>query len=342
MDVFAPSLAKAHELGLRPAEARLRFWSYAIDYSVGLAALLPAGIGYLLYLITGQYSTVPLVLTGASGLLLVIYLVVLLSLNGRKGSSPGKAAMRLRAVRLADFAAPGFLRILALALVFLGSQLIPVIGPLLLLLSCLFDRRHRRGWLDKLAGTYVIDIRSGIDSTNERVLARAKYLLARPDRDISEHLPALGTAAVETDFASRPRSSAGIVGAQNSDWQASAGGERRTGRRAALAFDDGSYIPVPASGLIGRAPVADAAPSGSLLIPLADPERLLSKNHLSFGRDGAEVWIMDLGSSNGTQLTVASGRPHNVPAGTRVHVHDGDSVQIGSRTFRITSQETDK
>ncbi|GAA1892732.1 hypothetical protein GCM10009715_42760 [Paeniglutamicibacter psychrophenolicus] len=346
MDAVASSLAKAHELGMRPAEARLRFWSYVIDYSVSLAVLLPAGIGYLIYVVTKQYSVVPLVLTGASGLLLVVYLIVLLSLNSRKGSSPGKAAMRLRSVRLSDFAAPGFPRVLGLALVFLGSHLIPVIGPLLLLVSCLFDRRHRRGWLDKLAGSYVLDLRSGIDPANERILARAEYLLTRPDRDNSEHLPELGTVAhgaqaEEAVLSPRPRSSAGIVGALNSDWHAAAGGTRVV-RRAALAFDDGSYVPVPDSGLIGRAPVADAGPSNALLIPLKDPERLLSKTHLSFGSDGADVWIMDLGSSNGTQVTTASGRPHNVPAHTRALLNDGDIVQMGSRTFRITFQETEK
>ncbi|MFL4472760.1 RDD family protein [Paeniglutamicibacter sp. MACA_103] len=347
MDAVAFSLAKAHELGMRPAEARLRFWSYLIDYSVSFAVLLPAGIGYVFYLVTKQYSVVPMVLTGASGLLLVVYLIVLLSLNSRKGSSPGKAAMRLRAVRLADFSAPGFPRVLGLAVVFLGSHLIPLIGPLLLLFSCLFDRQHRRGWLDRLAGSYVLDLRSGIDPTNERVLARAEYLLTRPDRDISEHLPGLGTVvhgapAEEAVLSPRPRSSAGIVGAQNSDWHAAAAGGRRVVRRAALAFDDGSYVPVPETGLIGRAPVADAGSSNALLIPLKDPERLLSKTHLSFGSDGADVWIMDLGSSNGTQVTTANGRPHNVPAKTRALLNDGDIVQIGSRTFRITFQETEK
>ncbi|ASN40404.1 hypothetical protein CGQ24_16250 [Arthrobacter sp. 7749] len=347
MDAVAFSLAKAHELGMRPANARLRVWSYVIDYAVSLAALLPAGIGYLIYLVTKQYSVVPLVLSGTSALLLVVYLIVLLSLNSRKGSSPGKAAMRLRAVRLADFAAPGFPRVFGAALVFLASHLVPVFGPVLLLLSCLFDRQHRRGWLDKLTGSYVLDLRSGIDSTNERVLARAEYLLTRPDRDNSEHLPKLGTlthgaSVEEAALPPRPRSSAGIVGARNSDWHAAAGGGTQVVRRAALAFDDGSYVPVPETGLIGRAPVAESADPHTFLIPLKDPERLLSKTHLSFGSDGADVWIMDLGSSNGTQVTPASGRPHNVPAHTRALLNDGDIVQVGSRTFRITFQETEK
>ncbi|WP_121867406.1 MULTISPECIES: RDD family protein [Glutamicibacter] len=348
MDVVsAAALARSSMLGMHPAEARLRIWSYLIDYAVSLAALLPAGIGYIIFLVTGHYSTVPLVLSGVSALLLLVYLVVLLMMNSRKGSSPGKAAMRLRATRLDPFAAPGFGRILLASFVFLLSHLIPVIGPLLMLLSCLFDRDHRRSWLDKIAQTYVVDIRKGLDPTNSRALARTEYLLSRPDRDISEHLPSLGTSAEDDIYddaavPARPRSTAGIIGAQNSDWHSPAAPQTGTVRRAAFAFDDGSYLPVPESGLIGRAPQATEESGNELLVALKDPERLLSKTHLAFGCDGANAWIMDLGSSNGTQVTAASRAPRNAPPNVRLHLNDGDVVQIGSRTFRITFQETAK
>lgn len=345
MDVVAAALAKSHTLGMRPAEARLRIWSFLIDYAVALAALLPAGIGYVVFLVTGQYSTVPVVLSAVSGLLLLVYLIVLLSMNSRKGSSPGKSAMRLRATRLSPFSAPGLSRVMIVALVFLLSHLVPVIGPILLLLSCLFDKEHGRGWLDRIAQTHVVDIRNGLDPTNPRALARAEYLLSRPERDVSEHLPSLGTVQdsaelEEISLSSRPRSTAGIVGAQNSDWHPAPDTGLGVIRRAAFAFDDGSYIPVPESGLIGRAPQAEEGTSNELLIALKDPERLLSKTHLAFGCDGASIWVMDLGSSNGTQVTVASGAPYNLAARTRVQLNDGDIVQVGSRTFRITFQET--
>ncbi|MGP9033432.1 RDD family protein [Glutamicibacter mysorens] len=348
MDVVAAAaLAKSSTLGMRPAGARLRIWSYLIDYAISLAALLPAGIGYVIFRVTGQYSTVPLVLSAVSALLLLVYLIVLLTMNSRKGSSPGKSAMRLRATGLGRFAAPGFPRAMAASFAFLLSHLLPFIGPALMLLSCLFDREHHRSWLDKIAQTYVVDVRNGLDPTNPRALARAEYLLSRPDRDISEHLPSLGTSVEDADpdeaaVPSRRRSTAGIIGAQNSDWHSPAEPGPGTVRRAAFAFDDGSYLPVPESGLIGRAPQATEESGNELLVALKDPERLLSKTHLAFGCDGANAWIMDLGSSNGTQVTAASRAPRNAPPNVRLHLNDGDVVQVGSRTFRITFQETAK
>lgn len=329
---------------MQPAVARLRIFSYLVDYAAGLAALLPAGVGYIISLVTHQFSLVPIVLSSISGLLLLSYLIVLLSMSSRLGSSPGKSAMRLRAIRIDTFAAPGASRTLVAALVFFLSHLIPLIGPVVVLLSCLFDKKQHRGWLQKASGTHVLDLRSGIDPTNPRVLARAEYLLSRPHRDVSEHLPSLGTTpdASELDdpvLKARPRSTSGIIGAANSDWHQRPKTAPGVIRRAAFAFDDGSYIPVPDSGLLGRAPAATPEGQGELLIALKDPERLLSKTHLAFGCDGENVWVMDLGSSNGTQVTVISGAPYNIAAQTRVHLNDGDVVQVGSRTFRITFQE---
>jgi len=347
MDVVAATLAKSRILGMRPADARLRIWSYLIDYAVALAALLPAGIGLVIFRVSGAFSTVPMALSAVSALLMLIYAIVLISMNSRKGSSPGKSAMRLRSAQVGTFQAPGFARVLVAGLVFLLSHLLPVIGPALLMLSCLFDKEHGRSWLDKIAQTFVVDVRNGLDPTNPRALARAEYLLARPDRDVSEHLPSLGTVdggaeLDELSLPSRPRSTAGIIGAQNSDWHAAPENFGGVIRRAAFAFDDGSYIPVPESGLIGRAPQAQGSAGNELLIALKDPQRLLSKTHLAFGCDGMSVWVMDLDSGNGTQITVASGAPYNISSRTRVNLNDGDIVHVGSRSFRITFQETDQ
>ncbi|UYQ77101.1 RDD family protein [Glutamicibacter sp. JL.03c] len=346
MDVVAATLAKSRTLGMRPANARLRIWSYLIDYAVACAALLPAAIGFVVFRVSGTFSMVPAALSGISALLLLVYAVVLLSMNSRKGNSPGKSAMRLRAAQVGTFRAPGLARVLVAGLVFLLSHLVPVIGPALLLLSCLFDKEHHRSWLDKIAQTFVVDVRNGLDPTNSRALARAEYLLSRPERDVSEHLPSLGTAEdAELDevvLPSRPRSTAGIIGAQNSDWHAAPENFGGVIRRAAFAFDDGSYIPVPESGLIGRAPQAQGSAGNELLIALKDPQRLLSKTHLAFGCDGASVWVMDLDSGNGTQITVASGAPYNISSRTRVNLNDGDIVHVGSRSFRIAFQETDQ
>ncbi|WP_169580729.1 MULTISPECIES: RDD family protein [Microbacterium] len=118
-----------------------------------------------------------------------------------------------------------------------------------------------------------------------------------------------------------------------------ASGLRRA--QAMVRFDDGSVVRVPVLGLIGRDPEASAGESPDAIVRLEDPQRLMSKTHASFGQDADGVWVGDRGSRNGTQLLSPGGDVVDVPAGERMRVPAGWTVQVGGRTFELIPRGAD-
>ncbi|MFB8145852.1 RDD family protein [Microbacterium sp. NPDC056003] len=123
-----------------------------------------------------------------------------------------------------------------------------------------------------------------------------------------------------------------------------AGAAPATGLRRAQAmirFDDGSVLRVPVLGLIGRDPEPAAGETADAVVRLDDPQRLMSKTHAAFGQDAEGVWVGDRGSRNGTQLLSPGGDVVDVPAGERMRVPVGWTVQIGGRTFELVPRGAD-
>ncbi|MBD8024610.1 RDD family protein [Microbacterium gallinarum] len=120
---------------------------------------------------------------------------------------------------------------------------------------------------------------------------------------------------------------------------APAAGLRRA--QAMIRFDDGSVLRVPVLGLIGRDPEPAAGETADAVVRLDDPQRLMSKTHAAFGQDAEGVWVGDRGSRNGTQLLSPGGDVVDVPAGERMRVPVGWTVQIGGRTFELVPRGAD-
>ncbi|WP_214468492.1 RDD family protein [Microbacterium flavescens] len=120
---------------------------------------------------------------------------------------------------------------------------------------------------------------------------------------------------------------------------APAAGLRRA--QAMVRFDDGSVVRVPVLGLIGRDPEPAAGETADAVVRLDDPQRLMSKTHAAFGQDAEGVWVGDRGSRNGTQLLSPGGDVVDVPAGERMRVPVGWTVQIGGRTFELVPRGAD-
>lgn len=323
-------------LGMVPAAPGVRTWAFVIDLLVLAVLASPALIGYM---IDAPVATLVLYIVGAA--LPVVFGILQLVLHGRRGVTVGKASMRLRSVRVDDFTRPGFWRIVLRALVLGASGILPVIGPLVLLTSNLWDRRGR-SVLDKTAGCWLLDVRAGIDPFDASQLRRARRALEAPNRDISEHLPSLATVPV----ADRPvleerRSRAGIVGVSRQTWSERPDVVAPVVAAVAdpaapfLVFEDGSTVIVPSYGLIGRMPEAPPGRAADVLLTLEDPQLLLSKTHLAFGVEDGTVWVLDQGSSNGTAIVGADGTDSPLPAGTRVAVAHGTVVRAGGRMFQV-------
>ena len=136
-----------------------------------------------------------------------------------------------------------------------------------------------------------------------------------------------------------PSAAASPAEVVQSSGAAPASGLRRA--QAMVRFDDGSVVRVPVLGLIGRDPEGAAGEAPDALVRLEDPQRLMSKTHASFGQDAEGVWVGDRGSRNGTQLLSPGGDVVDVPAGERVRVPVGWTVQVGGRTFELVPRGAD-
>jgi hypothetical protein len=90
------------------------------------------------------------------------------------------------------------------------------------------------------------------------------------------------------------------------------------GPTAALVLADGSRLDVPDEPFtVGRAPDCD--------LVLADPT--VSKHHFELRHRGADVVLVDLGSTNGTRV-------NDLVVRDRV-LADGDCIQVGASTLRF-------
>lgn len=335
----APTAAETdlgERLGMVPAAPGVRTWAFVIDLLVVALLASPVVISLMI-----DAPVVELILLIVGIALPVVFGLVQLIMHGRRGVTVGKASMRLRSVRVDDFARPGFWRIVLRALVLGASWILPVIGPLVLLTSNLWNPQGR-SVLDRVARCWLLDVRAGTDPFDATALRRARRALEAPDRDVSEHLPSLATVAT----ADRPRleerrSRAGIVGVSRQTWSerpdVAAPPVVAVADPSApfLVFEDGSTVIVPSYGLIGRMPEAPPGRPADVLLTLEDPQLLLSKTHLAFGAEDGTVWLLDQGSSNGTALVGADGTDTPLSAGVRVAATHGTVVRIGSRMFQV-------
>ncbi|MWC00378.1 FHA domain-containing protein [Agromyces sp. MMS17-SY077] len=109
---------------------------------------------------------------------------------------------------------------------------------------------------------------------------------------------------------------------------------------AVLRFDDGARLIAPVAGLLGRNPAPAPGETVDLVQPLEDPSRRISKTHLAVGREPGGAWLVDRGSSNGTEVTAPDGATLELVAGERVVVPYGTTVSLGGgRSFVVEPAE---
>ncbi|MEI2815566.1 MAG: FHA domain-containing protein [Microthrixaceae bacterium] len=103
----------------------------------------------------------------------------------------------------------------------------------------------------------------------------------------------------------------------------------------ALRLPDGTIVLLDERTFVGRDPQPDAADAG--LVHLGDTS--LSRTHAVFERDGANLWVTDLGSTNGTLVIDAtSGHRRDVVVHQRVPVEPGATVVLGAVPLVVVSQ----
>lgn len=187
-----------------------------------------------------------------------VFLLVQLILLGRRGVTLGKAFTGIRMVNVKTLERPTFWRgAVARYLIQVASFIVPLLGPLLVIvLSPLFDPQgRRRGWPDRAAATYLVDIRRGLNPYDAKRMRIARKTVATDLRDEKTSLPSLATptsGGPATDvYIPVARKSGGVVGAPKD--------RRPTG--AADDADDHRVAPIQSAPFAVASPVEAAAPS---------------------------------------------------------------------------------
>ncbi|GEK79785.1 RDD family protein [Agrococcus baldri] len=181
-----PDAAYAAALGLLPAPLGRRALASAIElaafavlqlpYWIPAAPVLQAGLaGGPQAMAADPGFGWMLAGAGLAGALSLAFAIVQIVLHGRQGVTLGKAVTGIRSVNVATLGRPGIGRALARAVVLWLSFLVPVVGPILVLVSPVFDSRRRgRGWLDQVGATWFVDVANGLDPYHEKRMLSAR------------------------------------------------------------------------------------------------------------------------------------------------------------------------
>ena len=345
----------SHALTERPASSRpvagldRRFYAFMLDRLIAWTLVAAAcWAAYELFWRDDQtWAGIALV----AGVVVAVWVAFAVAL-GVVGTTPGKAAVGVRAVHVGTGTPIGFGRALLRGLV-LGVATLPTfgIGLATLAWTAVADpTRRRRGWHDHVARSIVVDLRPEPSAPEEAdsgprhvVNLTAMRLVPAPPQPATPAAPrrAPRTPAVETPPPAPASPPPAPVGAP---------GSHRTVRRSpvvtptgvpagwVLAFDTGERVPVDGLVLVGRRPSARPGEAVRHLVALPSQDMSLSKTHAQVGvaGDGALV-VMDRGSTNGSVLT-RQGVSRPLSGGKPTTLLEGDLVRFGDRSMEVSRQ----
>ncbi|MER7608190.1 RDD family protein [Nocardioides sp. NPDC127503] len=266
-----PDPAYAASLGLKDAPLGRRAVAAAVDIVCYLLLQVPYlvfTLPLLLKLVQGKFGfarflshpdfMLAAIAGGATVLLSLIYVIVQIVFHGRRGVTLGKSLAGIRSINVKTLERPGVGRAFLRALVLWGSGIIPI-APIVFLASPLFDKEQRsRGWHDKVAEFWMVDVREGLDPYDEKRMRIARKTVAAAPVAQRKSLPSLTTPNDHDTGSYRPsgRVSAGVLGvsrpkARNDEPGASAGGSLAT----------------PPSGPVAPKPVTPSIPPSRAVTP---------------------------------------------------------------------------
>ncbi|MFC4629443.1 FHA domain-containing protein [Promicromonospora alba] len=103
----------------------------------------------------------------------------------------------------------------------------------------------------------------------------------------------------------------------------------------AVLTDGAERIVVASTALLGRRPRPQPNEEVGAVVELTDPTRSVSSTHALLSWDGATLWLVDRGSTNGSWVVRTDGTRQRAEAGRPVAAPAGGAVQLGNRTFRV-------
>jgi uncharacterized RDD family membrane protein YckC len=309
-------------------------------------------------------------------LLLVVALViplVNLVLQSFLGFSLGKLIMGLRIVSARTLSRPGLGWMIVRSLVIGAASLVFGLGQYVVYLSPLWDDQKRgRGWHDKAARTWVIDVKAGpnpLKAVPGQIVLDPEFWARRavPATPPPTAGAAVGAQAVTPPasapvgpayaapvsfapdplaepisvvpgFAPQPAVTPEQLAASEdseSTRLSDSGRVPLTAGSTVFRLDTGEGIPITRHGALGRDPVSPGGDPSDLLVALNGDTLSVSKTHLEFGVDGGAVWVSDRGSTNGSAIVRSDGAEYSLDPGERITVLPGDRVRVGTRLITV-------
>ncbi|MFT4215258.1 MAG: RDD family protein [Microbacterium sp.] len=365
-----PDPAYAAALGLLRAPWGRRSLAFTCDIVVWLVLQLPLWLGAMplvFKLVAGSISAygfvnhpdfvLAVVMASISVGLGLVCGVVQWMLHGLRGTTFGKTLCGIRTVNVRTLERPGVGPVLARFLVVAASALVPVAGPVLVLLSPAFDPAERgRGWHDRLANVWLVDVRAGLNPFDEKRMRIARKTVRAEPPPARPELPSLATpedATTQSEYRPGGRISAGVLGATRSHEPraaaVAASGPVAPAQRPvpsshqivrdhaglALRLDTGERIAVSGAILLGRAPDVAGHP-GADAVPVADTTRTLSKTHVLVRPVDGGLEVVDCRSTNGCAL-IRGGVEHALVGGASATAVAGDAIRLGDRIAQVVS-----
>lgn len=98
-----------------------------------------------------------------------------------------------------------------------------------------------------------------------------------------------------------------------------------------LVLPDGRRIELDDDIVLGRAPIAPETSPSARSISLSSPT--VSKTHVLVGHDSDGVWLVDLDSSNGSEVLDDHGMSERAVPGQRMTVPEGAHLRVGTDTI---------
>lgn len=153
-------MAQAQNLVNAPAGRRLcAALLDAVPYLIAYAVLLVQISGELVQGVSGATMSITAVVLPS--VFMLAYALFLWGWEAMTGKTPGNLLLGIRTTNEDGFA-PGWGRVFVRRLIIGLSNVVPLAGPIVVLLSNLWDSQaQRQGWHDKIAKTLVVDVRTG-------------------------------------------------------------------------------------------------------------------------------------------------------------------------------------
>ncbi|NGN92187.1 RDD family protein, partial [Nocardioides sp. KC13] len=266
-----PDPAYAASLGLKDAPLGRRALAAGVDivcYAILQVPYLVFTLPLLLKLAQGKFGfarfmshpdfMLAVIAGGATVLLTLIYAILQIVFHGRRGVTLGKSIAGIRSVNVKTLERPGIGRAFLRALVLWGSGIVPI-APIVFLASPLFDKEKRgRGWHDKAAEIWMVDVREGLDPYDEKRMRIARKTVAAAPVAERKSLPSLSTPHDHDAGSYRPagRVSAGVLGVS-----------RPKAKRDEPGASPGGALATPPSGPVAPKPVTPTIPPSRGALP---------------------------------------------------------------------------